>query len=107
MMPEMDGHQLCRQLKTDERTSHIPVILLTAKAGEQAKLEGLETGADDYITKPFSPVELNARVQNLIELRQQLRERYSSNLSLVPKDITITSVDERFLQRALDIVEMH
>ena len=107
MMPEMDGHQLCEQLKTDERTSHIPVILLTARAGEEAKLEGLETGADDYITKPFSPVELKARVQNLIELRQKLRERFSRILSLEPKDIAITSTDERFLQRAMEILEIH
>ncbi len=107
MMPEMDGHQLCEQLKTDERTSHIPVVLLTARAGEEAKLEGLETGADDYITKPFSPVELKARVQNLIELRQKLREQFSKNFSLQPKDVTITSTDQRFLQRALDILEIH
>lgn len=107
MMPEMDGHQLCEKLKTDERTSHIPVVLLTARAGEEAKLEGLETGADDYITKPFSPVELRARVQNLIELRQKLREQFGRNLSLQPKDIVITSTDERFLQRALDILEIH
>ncbi len=107
MMPEMDGHQLCEQLKTDERTSHIPVVLLTARAGEEAKLEGLETGADDYITKPFSPVELKARVQNLIELRQKLREQFGRNLSQQPKDVAITSMDERFLQRALDILEIH
>ena len=107
MMPEMDGHEMCQKLKTDERTSHIPVVLLTARAGEEAKLEGFETGADDYITKPFSPVELRARVQNLIELRQKLRERFSRNLSLEPKDIAITSTDERFLQRAMDILEIH
>ena len=105
MMPEIDGHQLCQKLKTDERTSHIPVILLTARAGEQAKIEGLETGADDYITKPFSPVELRARAQNLLELRQKLRELYSSNLSLHPKEVTVTSADERFLQRALEVLE--
>ena len=107
MMPGMDGHQLCEHLKTDERTSHIPVVLLTARAGEEAKLEGLETGADDYITKPFSPVELKARVQNLIELRQKLREQFGRNVSLQPKGVVITSTDERFLQRALDILEIH
>ena len=107
MMPEMDGHELCQKLKTDEHTSHIPVILLTARAGEKAKLEGLETGADDYITKPFSSEELRARIHNLIELRQKLREQFSSNLSLEPKDIAITSADERFLQRAMDIMEIH
>jgi DNA-binding response OmpR family regulator len=107
MMPKMDGHQLCLELKTDERTSHIPVILLTARAGEEAKLEGLETGADDYITKPFSPVELKARVQNLIELRQRLREQFSKNFPLQLKDVTITSTDQQFLQRALDILEIH
>jgi DNA-binding response OmpR family regulator len=107
MMPSMDGHQLCQKLKTDERTSHIPVILLTARAGEEAKLEGLETGADDYITKPFSPVELRARVQNLIELRQKLREKFEKNLFLIPNEIQVTSIDKLFLQRAYDILEIH
>jgi len=83
------------------------VVLLTARAGEEAKLEGLETGADDYITKPFSPVELKARVQNLIELREKLRKQFSKNFSVQPKDVTITSNDQRFLQRALDILEIH
>jgi AraC-like DNA-binding protein len=70
-------------------------------------LEGLETGADDYITKPFSPVELKARIHNLIELRQKLRERFGHSLSLEPKEVAITSVDQQFLQRVLDIMEIH
>ncbi len=107
MMPEMDGHELCQKLKTDVRTSHIPVVLLTARAGEEAKVEGLETGADDYITKPFSPVELKARVQNLIELRRKLREQFGRDLSIFPKGTTITSMDERFMERALKILEIH
>jgi DNA-binding response OmpR family regulator len=107
MMPGMDGYQLCQKLKTDERTSHIPVVLLTAHAGEEAKLEGLQIGADDYITKPFGPNELRARVHNLIELRRNLRERFGKKLSFEPKEIAITSMDEHFLQRALDIVEIH
>ncbi|GJM28005.1 MAG: hybrid sensor histidine kinase/response regulator [Cyclobacteriaceae bacterium] len=107
MMPGMDGHELCSRLKTDERTSHIPIVLLTARAGEEAKIEGLETGADDYITKPFSPVELKARVQNLIELRQKLRERFGNIVTLKPADISVKSVDERFIKRALEILEIH
>src|SRR5690606_8159423 len=67
MMPEMDGIELCRQLKKDERTSHIPVILLTARTALIFKVEGMETGADDYITKPFNPLYLEARVKNLID----------------------------------------
>jgi signal transduction histidine kinase/ligand-binding sensor domain-containing protein/DNA-binding response OmpR family regulator len=107
MMPKMDGIELCRRIKTDERTSHIPVILLTAKADVEAKIEGLETGADDYITKPFDARELQVRVRNLIEQRKRLRERFHRNATLKPKDITVTSMDERFLQRALEAIEMH
>jgi signal transduction histidine kinase/ligand-binding sensor domain-containing protein/CheY-like chemotaxis protein/AraC-like DNA-binding protein len=105
MMPEMDGTELCKRLKTDERTSHIPVILLTAKVGEKSKLEGLETGADDYLTKPFSGTELQVRVNNLIELRKRLRERFSREVTLQPADIAITSADEKFLERVMAIVE--
>lgn len=105
MMPIMDGFALCEKLKTDQRTSHIPVILLTARAGQEDKLEGLEIGADDYLTKPFDARELNIRVKNLIAQRQRLRERFSREITVQPKDITVTSIDEKFLQQALDTVE--
>ncbi len=105
MMPEMDGYELCKKLKTDERTSHIPVILLTAKASVEDKLEGLETGADDYLQKPFNSKELAARISNLITQREKLRKRFSRELFLQPKDIAITPADEKFLTRAMDIIE--
>jgi signal transduction histidine kinase/ligand-binding sensor domain-containing protein/DNA-binding response OmpR family regulator len=105
MMPEMDGYSLCKKLKTDERTSHIPIILLTARAGEEDKLSGLETGADDYLTKPFSSKELSLRVRNLIEIRQTLRKKFSSSLVIKPKEIATGSVDKTFLEKAMKIVE--
>ncbi len=107
MMPIMDGIEMCKKLKTDERTSHIPVIMLTAKANVESKIEGLETGADDYITKPFNIKELIARVKNLIEQRKKLRERFSRDVKLEPKDIAITSADEKFLNRAIGIIDEH
>jgi DNA-binding response OmpR family regulator len=107
MMPGLDGFELCRKLKTDERTSHIPVILLTAKAGEENKLSGLETGADDYLIKPFDARELSVRVKNLIDMRRQLRERFSREITLQPHDITITSTDEQFLRRTMENIEQH
>ncbi len=105
MMPKMDGLELCRALKTDENTSHIPVILLTAKGSEEAQVTGLETGADDYITKPFSSAVLLARVSNLLESRRRLRQRFSRAKILDPREITVTSADERFLQKAMDVLE--
>ena len=105
MMPNMDGVEFCRKLKTDERTSHIPVIMLTAKASVENRIEGLETGADDYITKPFNMKELLTRINNLIDQRKKLRERFSREVTLQPKDIAITSADEKFLNRTIGIIE--
>ena len=107
MMPQMDGYQLCEKIKTDELTSHIPVILLTAKADRQSKLAGLETGADDYLAKPFDGEELQLIVRNRIEERRKMRERFSRDITLEPRSITITSLDEQFLRKVLDIIEDH
>jgi signal transduction histidine kinase/DNA-binding response OmpR family regulator/streptogramin lyase len=102
MMPVMDGNELCQRLKQDERTSHIPVVLLTAKAGEEAKLEGLETGADDYITKPFSPVELKVRVSNLIDQREKLIKRFKSVWTSGATQLPASTADQKFLKRILE-----
>jgi DNA-binding response OmpR family regulator len=107
MMPELDGITLCQKLKTDPRTSHIPVILLTAKADTDSKLGGLGNGADDYLIKPFQLEELQLRIHNLIAQRQHLRHQYSRQLILEPQAITVLPVDERFLQKALSVVEAH
>lgn len=105
MMPKMDGVEMCKKLKTDERTSHIPIIMLTAKASVEDRIEGIETGADAYMTKPFNIKELRIRVNKLIEQRNKLRERFSKEIKLEPRDIAITSADERFLSRALEVIE--
>jgi len=107
MMPKMDGFTVCRTLKTDEKTSHIPIILLTARAGSEHKMEGLETGADDYITKPFEARELLSRVRNLIEQRRRLREKFRREGFIQLREISVTSADERFLKRAMETVESH
>ncbi len=105
MMPVKNGIQLCNTLKVDEHTSHIPIILLTAKAGDENEIEGVMTGADDYITKPFNEELLQLRVQKLIESRKKLQERYSQEVLLRPKDIAITSVDEQFLERLQKVLD--
>jgi len=107
MMPEMDGTELCKKLKNDERTSHIPLILLTAKAGLDNKLEGLETGADDYLIKPFDVSELQVRVKNLIFQRKKLREKFSKEFFVNGNQPKITSADDRFIIKAIGIINEH
>lgn len=105
MMPGMNGYEVCKMLKNTEKTSHIPIVLLTAKASVESKLEGLKTAADDYLTKPFVPGELLARVDNLIESRKKLREKFRGQIILKPSEIAGSSIDETFLNRLMKIVE--
>jgi CheY-like chemotaxis protein/predicted DNA-binding transcriptional regulator AlpA len=107
MMPEMDGMELCKRVKTDVRISHIPVILLTARTAVTFKYEGLETGADDYITKPFSADYLILRVRNLIRQRETFRNHFTMELICDPAKITVTSVDEKLLKKAVDYIGDH
>lgn len=106
-MPEMDGLTLTHRLKTDARTSHIPVIMLTAKDGVDHQLSGLQTGADDYLTKPFHPVLLRARVQNLLLLRQQLKTKYHRLITLQPQAQTLEHPDEKFLNQLMTVLDQH
>ncbi|WP_051957606.1 ATP-binding protein [Altibacter lentus] len=107
MMPKMNGYELCKKLKTDLKTSHIPVILLTAKAEQSDKLEGLETGADDYLTKPFDGRELKIRAENLIQQREILRHKFSGELKIRPSQVTLSSMDERFMNQVITAIEDH
>ncbi len=104
-MPGLDGFQLSRKLKEETLTSHIPVIILTAKADQKDKLTGLETGADDYLIKPFSPQELILRVRNLISVRKKLRERFSKTANFIPSNVTESSLDQRFLTKVLEEIK--
>lgn len=105
MMPVLTGTDLCRKVKADGRVSHIPVILLTAKAEADDKIEGLESGADDYIAKPFDFRILESRIENLISTREQLRQTYQAMIGINPEKIEVTSLDEKFIKRALEVVE--
>lgn len=107
MMPKMDGFQLCEKLKTDERTSHIPVILLTAKATSDDKIEGYDTGADDYIMKPFDAKELQVRIKNLINQRKKLREHFQKERIFNLENKEIISVDKKFLGKAASVINEH
>jgi signal transduction histidine kinase/ligand-binding sensor domain-containing protein/DNA-binding response OmpR family regulator len=104
MMPEMSGTQLCRILKSTPETSHIPIIILTARDDMEHRLEGVESGADSIITKPFSTKYLHARIEKLIELRCKMKERFSKSIYMDAQEVTLTSMDERLLQKAIDYV---
>ncbi len=107
MMPKKDGYEVCRAIKHDERTCHIPVILLTALAEQENKLSGLDIGADDYITKPFDMQELITRVRNLIANRKKIREAFTRTTELRPGMVSVSSLDNTFLQKAIAVVDQH
>jgi signal transduction histidine kinase/ligand-binding sensor domain-containing protein/DNA-binding response OmpR family regulator len=107
MMPVMDGIELCSKIKTNILTSHIPVILLTAKTSEESQKTGYTTGADAYITKPFNTNLLEVRVNNILKFRKSLIEKFKKDTILEPKELTATSADEMFLQKAIDLIEQN
>lgn len=99
MMPEMDGYELCKVVKTNFNYSHIPVILLTAKNSLQSKIEGLELGADAYIEKPFSPEHLKVQIANLLRNRNKIKEYFANSPLVHIKSIAYSKADEEFLER--------
>lgn len=106
MMPEKDGFEVCEALKHDERTSHIPIILLTAKATVDDRIAGLRRGADAYIAKPFHRKELLATLSGLIELRKKLQQRYASaQVALPPASDAGVEMEDAFLSRIREAVE--
>lgn len=110
MMPRLDGFGFCKDLKSDMRTSHIPVIMLTAKASLEDRLEGLELGADDYLAKPFNTNELQVRVRNLIQIREKLRQKFNSSQVLIPVvELTpkVITPDDVFLQKMNQIIDQN
>jgi DNA-binding response OmpR family regulator len=107
LMQVMDGNEFCHRCKNDQRTSHIPIILLTAQTSEEKRKEGLLAGADDYITKPFNPDLLRIRIENLLNTRRKIRERFGHMVYMNPKEINVSSPDEQFLQRTVEVVEQY
>jgi DNA-binding response OmpR family regulator len=105
MMPVLDGIELCKQIKTTKQTSHIPVILLTAKSSNEQIVIGLENGADDYVTKPFNFEILLSRIKNLIKQRESMRRAFNKQIEVEPAEITITSLDEKLIQKAIALID--
>ena len=105
MMPGIDGFELCKRIKSDINTSHIPVILLTARTTEESMLEGLQLGADDYIAKPFNMDLLALRIKKFMEWSEKTHQEFRTKVDVNPSEITITPLDEQFIQNAIKIVE--
>jgi len=102
MMPKADGTELCRRIKAEEALRAIPVLLLTARAGEEATLEGLEAGADDYVEKPFGPEELRRRIDNHLSARRHLEARYREEVSIEALGAVVESEEQPFVERVLE-----
>ncbi len=104
-MPEMNGIDLCRKIKADPRTSHLPVILLTAITGEEQQIKGLETGATDYLTKPFNFEILLSKIKNILFQQESIRKTYQKQVKVLPSEVTSESPDTIFIQKALQIID--
>ncbi|EHQ28717.1 hybrid sensor histidine kinase/response regulator transcription factor [Mucilaginibacter paludis] len=104
-MPEINGIDLCRKIRNDKRTSHIPVVLLTALTGEQQQLQGLETGANDYLTKPFNFEILLSKLKNILAIQQDMRKTYQKQVDIKPTDVIVESFDEVFIKSVLQLIE--
>lgn len=107
MMPVMDGMELCRTIKHDKHTSHIPVILLTARSAAEPKMEAFGVGANDYITKPFSYEMLQSRIKNLLAQQEAMRKLFQKQVEVNPSEISVTSVDEQFIRQSIETVEQN
>ncbi|SHJ24768.1 Signal transduction histidine kinase [Tangfeifania diversioriginum] len=107
MMPEMDGFQFSKQIRSNEKTSHVPIIMLTAKAGFDDRMAGLESGIDAYITKPFKAKELEVQTQNLLKQRKLLRERFCKSTIIKPSEVSAISTDQIFLEKTIQKIENH
>jgi len=105
MMPKMDGFELCRKVKQDIRISHIPIILLTAKAGDENKYRGLEAGAEDYIAKPFNMEMLSLKVSRIVERQKKTRDQFKNKVDITTNEVEITSMDVKFVKKAVALVE--
>ncbi|HEX6226782.1 MAG TPA: tetratricopeptide repeat protein [Chryseolinea sp.] len=105
MMPEMDGVTMTKYIREDERTSHIPIILLTARDDDATKLKGFETGAEQYLVKPFEINELLARIKSLLSFNERLKRKFSQIITLKPEDVVIENRDASFLTKLVKIVE--
>ncbi|MDR2775000.1 MAG: response regulator [Tannerella sp.] len=105
MMPGQDGLELCRRLKNDIRTSHIPIILLTARLSDEAKIESYKAGADSYIAKPFNFEVLQTRIEMLIEQQEKRKKLFHKAIDVQPGSITTTSLDEEFIKKTLQLIE--
>jgi YesN/AraC family two-component response regulator len=107
MMPKMDGYAFSKKIRSDEKTSHIPIIMLTAKAGLSPKIEGLELGIDAYLTKPFHVKELQTQVRALIQQRKNLKNQFSTSTYFKPSVVAKSPVDQSFISKAIEVIDNH
>jgi len=107
MMPKLDGYKFCERIRLSEKTSHIPIIMLTAKASFDEKIEGLESGIDAFLTKPFNSKELQVRISKLLYQREELRKKYAHITQLKPSEINVESIDQVFIKKVLETIEKH